>query len=73
MGNSELQKMVDNLTEQQEQQIIIKELPDKDAAPVWIPYGEILRAEVGTDNRLTKRLFAFIKMVAMSKAEYRIR
>jgi hypothetical protein len=65
-------------TSQQKQQIIIiKELPDKDAAPVWIPYGEILgevlRAEVGTDNRLAKRLFAFIKMVAMSKAEYRHR
>jgi hypothetical protein len=33
--------------------------------------GEVLRSEKGTDNRATKRLFAFIKIIAISKAKLR--
>jgi hypothetical protein len=43
--------------------------------PVWIPYGdilgEVLKSEKGTDNRIVKRLFAFIKMISLAKAELR--
>ena len=31
--------------------------------------GEVQRSEKGTDNRATKRLFAFIKIIAISKAK----
>ena len=46
---------------------------DDNEVPIWIPYGnilgEVLRSEKGTDNRVTKRLFAFIKIIAISKGE----
>ncbi|MGA9843470.1 MAG: sugar phosphate isomerase/epimerase family protein [Nitrososphaeraceae archaeon] len=48
---------------------------DDNEVPIWIPYGnilgEVLRSEKGTDNRVTKRLFAFIKIIAISKAKLR--
>ena len=42
---------------------------------VWIPYGEILgealRAEKGTDNRATKRIFSFLNVIPLVKADLR--
>lgn len=45
--------------------------------PVWIPYGEILAkrlpAEKGSDNRVTKRIFSFLNIVALTRAHLRDR
>ncbi len=45
------------------------------SAPIWIPYeiilGEALSSERGTDNRATRRLFAFIKIITLTKVELR--
>jgi hypothetical protein len=44
-------------------------------APVWIPYSQILAnilpAEKGSDNRITKRLFSFLRIVALSRSHLR--
>lgn len=44
---------------------------------VWIPYGEILaealKAEKGTDSRETKRIFSFLNVIPLVKADLRPR
>ena len=44
---------------------------------VWIPYGEILaealKAEKGTDSRATKRIFSFLDVIPLVKADLRPR
>jgi len=44
---------------------------------VWIPYGEILgealKAEKGTDSRATKRVFSFLNVIPLVKANLRPR
>ena len=44
---------------------------------VWIPYGEILgealKAEKGTDSRATKRIFSFLNVIPLVKADLRPR
>jgi hypothetical protein len=57
----------------------IKELspqdPSADSQPVFIPYGGILGAilkwDRGTDNRINKRVFSFLRMIALSRAHLR--
>jgi hypothetical protein len=57
----------------------IKELspqdPSADTQPVFIPYGGILGAilkwDRGTDNRINKRVFSFLRMIALSRAHLR--
>ena len=57
----------------------IKELspqdPSADIQPVFIPYGGILGAilkwDRGTDNRINKRVFSFLRMIALSRAQLR--
>ena len=59
----------------------IKELspqdPSADIQPVFIPYGGILGAilkwDRGTDNRINKRVFSFLRMIALSRAHLRYR
>ena len=49
--------------------------PDKQANPFLIPYGlvlgEALPSEKGTDNRLTKRIFSFLRMITLSRSHLR--
>lgn len=44
---------------------------------VWIPYGEILaealKAEKGTDSSETKRIFSFLNVIPLVKADMRPR
>ena len=46
-----------------------------DIQPVFIPYGGILGAilkwDRGTDNRINKRVFSFLRMIALSRAQLR--
>lgn len=48
---------------------------DKQTNPFWIPYGLILGLalpwERGTDNRITKRIFSFLRMITLSRAHLR--
>jgi hypothetical protein len=43
--------------------------------PVWIPFLEILAealpAEKGPDNRITKRIFSFLEIIALAKSHLR--
>jgi hypothetical protein len=45
------------------------------SGPVWIPYGlilgEVLPADKGTDTRATKRLFSFLNIIPLTKAQLR--
>jgi hypothetical protein len=49
--------------------------PSVDSQPVFIPYGGILGAilkwDKGTDNRINKRVFSFLRMIALSRAHLR--
>lgn len=51
--------------------------PDKQSQIFWIPYGVILSAalpwEKGTDNRVTMRIFSFLRMVTILRAHLRCR
>jgi hypothetical protein len=51
--------------------------PDKQKQLFWIPYGVILSAalpcEKGTDNRVTMRIFSFLRMVTILRAHLRCR
>lgn len=44
---------------------------------VWIPFGQILAnilpAEKGTDNRITKRIFSFLTIITLSRSQLRCR
>jgi hypothetical protein len=59
----------------------IKELspqdPGNDVQPVFIPYGgilgAILKGDKGTDNRINKRVFSFLRMIALSRAHLRFK
>jgi hypothetical protein len=46
--------------------------PSADIQPVFIPYGGILGAilkwDRDTDNRINKRVFTFLRMIALSRA-----
>ena len=47
-------------------------------SPVWIPFfgeilAEVLHSEKGTDNRITKRIFAFLSIVALARGHLRYR
>ena len=43
--------------------------------PIWIPFAqilsEILPSEKGTDNRTTKRIFSFLNIITLSRAQLR--
>jgi len=45
------------------------------AESVWIPYSQILAnvlvAEKGTDNRITKRIFSFLRIITLSRCHLR--
>jgi hypothetical protein len=49
--------------------------PERQTNPFWIPYGlilgEALPWEKGTDNRITKRIFSFLRMITLSRAHLR--
>ena len=51
--------------------------PDKQKDPFWIPYGLIvglaLHSEKGTDNRVTSRIFSFLRMIALVRSHLRFR
>jgi hypothetical protein len=51
--------------------------PDNQRQLFWIPFGMILSAalpsEKGTDNRVTMRIFSFLKMVTILRAHLRFR
>jgi hypothetical protein len=47
----------------------------KENNQIWIPYyqavADLLPATKGTDNRFTKRLFSFLKIITLSNAHLR--
>jgi hypothetical protein len=49
--------------------------PDADTQGVFIPYdgilGAILKGEKGVDNRINKRVFSFLRMIALARAHLR--
>jgi hypothetical protein len=51
--------------------------PDKQKELFWIPYGLILgaamRSEKGSDNRVTTRMFSFLRMAALLRSHLRCR
>ena len=51
--------------------------PDKQKQLFWIPYGIILSAalpsEKGTDNRITIRIFSYLRMITIVRAHLRYR
>jgi hypothetical protein len=53
----------------------IRQRNSKDTNPVWIPYApilaQILPAEKGPDNRITKRILSFLVIITLARAHLR--
>jgi hypothetical protein len=53
----------------------VKQCSIQNTNPVWIPYtmilGKVLPAEKGTDNRIVRRIFTFLKITTLSRAHLR--
>ena len=51
--------------------------PNIQSAPFWIPYGLILGlalpSEKGTDNRITNRIFSFLRIISLARNHLRCR